>query len=146
MLARELIMDHRRILDRTAGGTPGFSLVETLVALAVVAVAVVMLAAIVGHEPRALRRIEAHREAYSVLERAIESVRAGSLPVAGLDGLDPTPWLPPRPAAKDLRLEAVTSQYPGRSGLTRIHLTVHYEATGGSFARSLETLHWRPPP
>lgn len=123
----------------------GFSLIEALVALAVIGMAVIMLATIVGHEPRALRRIEAHREAYDVLFGAIESVRAGNLSASALDGADPAAWLPSRPSARNVRLEAETSVINPR-GLSRLRVTVFYDTVGAKASRSVETLLWRRSP
>jgi prepilin-type N-terminal cleavage/methylation domain-containing protein len=121
----------------------GFTLVEAMVALAVVAVAVVMLAALVGNEPTALRRLEAHRQAWELMGTVIEGLRAGQIDAAS-GAVDPAPWLSDDPVADTLALELVSTGVAGLEGLSRVALTVRYHITGRGYEKTIETLLWQP--
>lgn len=116
-----------------------------MVALAVVAVAVVMLAALVGNEPAALRRLEAHRQAWELMGAALEGLRAGQVAVASGE-VDPTPWLGDEPVAETLTLQLLSSGVAGLPGLSRVELTATYRVTGRSYQKTIETLLWKPSP
>jgi|GEM_PF-6335001 len=121
----------------------GFTLVEALVALAVVSVAVVMMAALVGNEPRMLRRLEAHRQAWEVLETVLEGIRAGQ--VTERSGLiDPAPWISSDPVTEVIEVE-IEEHATARTDLVRLVLTARYRVAGRSYQRSVETLRWEPP-
>ncbi len=136
---------HAAPLNGPIASKRGFTLIEAMVALAVVAVAVVMLAALVGNEPAALRRLEAHRQAWELMGAALEGLRAGQIvPTTG--EVDPEPWLGDEPVAEDVALQLSRADVAGRPGLMRLELTATYRVTGRSYQKTLETLLWRPPP
>ncbi len=122
----------------------GFSLVETLVALSLLAVAMLLTLSLVFQEPRALARIAAHEEAFRVLEQVAEAIRAGRTVPLGEHPIDPG-WLrlPEQPAARDLEVWSDRWQETA-SGLYRLTLSVRYRAGRQWYERSLETFVWYP--
>jgi len=119
----------------------GFTLLETLVALALAGLALIVTLALLAQEPRAHRRLDAHRRALDALGAALEAVRAGRLTPAGgpIDpaaaGLEPMPFL-------DLRAEVHDLSPPG---LARLVVVASYAVDGRRVERRVETLLWRPP-
>ncbi len=124
--------------------TPGFSLIETLVALSLLAVAMLLTLSLIFQEPRAINRITAHEQACRALEQALEAIRAGRTVPLGRELLDPG-WLlmPEEPAALDLQIFS-DRQEESASGLYRLILTARYRAGRQWYQRSLETLVWYP--
>jgi len=72
-------------LSRQRRRQSGFSLLETLIALAILGTALLLGAALVLQHPRVLRRLDAQREAYRAIESTLESVRAGAIPLQSLE-------------------------------------------------------------
>lgn len=122
----------------------GFSLIETLVALSLVGVALLLTMSLIFQEPRALRRIAAHEEALRALEVTLEAVRAGSAVPPGreqvaLEAL----YQPEEPAATDLRVWTERDgTLPG--GLFHLTLTARYRVGPQRFQRTVETMVWTP--
>ncbi len=123
---------------------PGFSLIETLVALSLLAVAMLLTLSLIFQEPRTLNRIAAHQQAYRALEQTLEAIRAGRTVPLGRELIDPL-WLlrPEDPAALDLQIFS-DRQEESASGLFRLTLTARYRAGRQWYERSLETLVWYP--
>ncbi len=117
---------------------------ETLVALSLLAVAMLLTLSLIYQEPRALNRIAAHEQAFRVLEQVLEGVRAGRTLPLDRQPVDPD-WfrLPEDPAALDL---LVTSdlQQESTSGLHRLTLSARYRAGQRWYTRYLDTLVWYP--
>jgi len=115
----------------------GFTLVETLVALVLLTLALLLGLGLVLQHPRIVRRLDAQREALHALEATLEAVRAGALPLASQD----LPPVGPHRIAVSLRV--APEGYP--EGLYRVELHAAYLIEGQPKERSLETLVWRPP-
>ncbi len=122
----------------------GFTLLETLVALSLLAVAMLLTLSLIFQEPRALRRLAAHEQAYHAMEQTLEAVRAGRAVGSGRHLVDPA-WLllPETPAAQDLQLWSELEE-ESASGLFRLTLIARYRVDRRWFQRSLETLVWEP--
>src|SRR5947199_3149357 len=75
-----LVMSLPRLPSR-AGRPNGFTLLETLIALTVLGVALLLGMALVIQLPRDVRRLDAERQAMRAMETALEAMRAGALPV-----------------------------------------------------------------
>ncbi len=122
----------------------GFSLIETLVALSLLAVAMLLTLSLIFQEPRALNRIAAHEQAFRALEQTLEAIRAGRTVPLGRELLDPG-WLLPieDPAALDLQIFSEREQ-ESASGLYRLTLIARYRAGRQWYQRSLDTLVWYP--
>ncbi len=124
-------------------GAAGFSLIETLVALAVLALVLLAgIAAVTGHR-RALVRLAAEREATAAVGAVLEGVRAGAVALAPDQG---PAALPPPVAggrARGLRLWVETRETP-EHGLWEVEVRASYLAAGAPRWRSVKTLVWRP--
>ena len=115
----------------------GFTLVETLVALVLLTLALLLGLGLVLQHPRIVRRLDAQREAIHSLEATLEALRAGALPLAS----QTLPPVGPRKMALSIRIEP--ESYP--PGLYRVQVSVSYLVEGQPRERSVETLLWRPP-
>ncbi len=124
----------------------GFSLLETVVALALLGMALLFSMSLIAQEPLIQRRLAAHAEALSVLDTLHEAVRAGmSLPLVPKRLDWQSLYDPPRElsAARDLAVWAeVETLAP--EGLYKVTLKARYFVGTESFDRTLETLIWRP--
>jgi len=129
-------------LPRRRGGA-GFSLIETLVALAVVSVVLLTGVGLTVNHRRALVRLAAGREATAAVGAALEGIRAGAVPVTPDAG--PLALPPPFAAvrARGLRLWVETWE-TGQPGLWEIEVRAIYLAAGSPQRRSVKTLVWRP--
>lgn len=81
----------------------GFSLIETLVSLAILTLALLLGVDAFLQQTRAVRRMEAQRQAFRALEASMEAVRAGVLPLQStwLDGFTTAVGTP---APRDLKV------------------------------------------
>jgi prepilin-type N-terminal cleavage/methylation domain-containing protein len=121
----------------------GFSLIEVLIALAVLGVALLMGLALVLQHPRIVKRTDGERQAYRALESTLEAVRAGAVPLASsrLDGFATAVGTP---APKDLTvwMEVAPTELPG---LYQVALRATYTVLREKHEKRLQTLVWRPP-
>ena len=113
----------------------GFSLLEVLVALALVSAILLFAAGFYWQSTRIDERLDAHRRAEAALTGAYELLRAGALPLA--DGLiaDPTG------TGQEVTATVSAAHTPG---LARLELVARYEIQGTSFRRTLEALVYAP--
>ncbi len=125
----------------------GFSLVEVLVALSLLAVALLFSMSLVAQEPQVERRLAAHAEAYAVLDTLHEAIRAGMALPDRPERLDWRALYDPPPELRAARELSVWSQLETLSppGLFRVTLRARYFVGERSFDRTLETMIWRPP-
>ena len=115
----------------------GFTLVETLVALVLLTLTLLLGLGLVLQHPRIVRRLDAHRDALHAMEATLEALRAGALPLHSQD-------LPPVGARRmALSVEAVPEGNP--PGLYRVVVRVGYQVDGQDRERRVETLIWRLP-
>lgn len=115
----------------------GFTLVETLVALALLTLALLLGLGLVLQHPRIVHRLDAQREALHALEATVEALRAGALPLVSQD-------LPPvGPRKLTVSIQIAPEGYP--PGLYRVRVSARYVVATQSRERSVETLLWRPP-
>ena len=113
----------------------GFSLLEVLIALALVTAILLFAAGFYWQSTRIDERLEAHRRADAALTGAYELLRAGALPRADGALADPTG------AGQELTASVSAAHTPG---LARLELVARYEIHGFSFRRSLEALVYAP--
>lgn len=129
--------------SRRPSGEAGSLLLETLVALTIIALCLLLNLALFAQEPAVIHRLDAHREVIEVLDTVHEAVRSGlPLPVAGSEpfdwrGLDPTPQVS---AAEDLRLWIEVGDAASTRDLLRLTLRARYRVAGRDYERTLETL------
>lgn len=123
----------------------GFGFVETLVALAVLGVTLLLSLAIVVQEPLVAQRLAARRAAVAFLAHRHEALRSGAMPRSGSETID----------AEDLRRDGapaamsaatlVTEVTPRpRAGLCAVRLSVRYVLAAQLLESDLETLVYRP--
>jgi prepilin-type N-terminal cleavage/methylation domain-containing protein len=114
----------------------GFTLVETLIALALLTLTLLLGLGLVLQHPRIVRRLDAQREALHAMEAALEALRAGALPLVSQD-------LPPvglHRTALTVRIEPAGSP----PGLYRVEVRARYQVEGQTRERKVESLVWRP--
>lgn len=120
----------------------GFTLIETVVALALLGLGLLATLALVAQEPRVARRVRAHERALEALTASHEAIRAGQVGVAsGAVDLEPLGFDEP-PTRLAVRAEISPLSPPG---LARLVLVASYPESGRRFEKRLETLVWRPP-
>ena len=119
----------------------GMTLVECLVATALLGIAILMAALLFGAGPRATARIDAGREALDALENTIEAVRAGAIPL--VSGPVAGPWGFQPQYARDLgvTLTVVPGDIPG---VWDVAADASWVVRHTAEHRRLETLVWTP--
>lgn len=117
----------------------GFTLIESLVALALVGVGLLIAVGIQMQQPLALERLRARQEVTRALEAALESVRAGALPLA--DGVVPAASLggAPRDMVMRIRVEATAT-----ANLFEVTCEATYTLRGRPQRAALASLVWAP--
>lgn len=114
----------------------GSILVESLVALVLLSVALLMGLPLLFGQPEAVRRLDAQRAALRALDSTLEALRAGDLPLESARYGAGTPDDPV------VRIEI--EPRPRSAGLYRVHLRAVYRVRDQTFERQVETLVWRP--
>jgi type II secretory pathway pseudopilin PulG len=119
----------------------GFTLIEALLAAALLTFALLLGVALVLQQPRILRRLDAQRGALHALETAIESLRTGALPLQTqrLDFASPAD-----PSAPTLWITVEPAGYP--PGLWRVSLRAAWTLERQVRESRMETMVWRPEP
>jgi prepilin-type N-terminal cleavage/methylation domain-containing protein len=120
----------------------GFSLIETLVALVLIAIALLLGMGFLLQQPRVVKRIDAERAAMRAMEATMESIRAGTVPLASeqLEGFFTAPGEVGPP---DLKVQVtVTPTLP--AGLYEIRLRASYSVLGSHLAKQIDSLVWQP--
>ena len=125
-------------------GQSGFSLTETLVALAILTTALLLGMALLLQHPWVVRRADAERQAYRALESTLESVRAGVIPLESMT-LDGFVTAAGRPAPKDLTLAMTVQPRVDLPGLYKVTLVATYSIGRQKLEKRVETLVWRLP-
>lgn len=120
----------------------GFTLVEALVALLILALALLLGYGFMMRQPRALERLAAGDEALRILEASLESLRSGVVELeSGM--LQPVIAFPPPTRARDLLvdLEVEPTEIPG---LVTVTLEARYRVGQTIHVRRLQSLIWSP--
>lgn len=130
----------RRSLEQR--GQRGFSLFETLIALGVLALALVLGLELLNRLPRYRQGLAAQRETMRALEATAEAVRAGTQPLVTGQVVDPQLTGRAQVAgALAIRLEVEPAAL---GSLYEVRLVGRYFLLGEAHERELETLVWRP--
>lgn len=119
----------------------GVTLLETLVALALVALTLLLAMPLIALEARLERRLEARREARTILEAAMASVRSDPLADPRAAQVEPLSW--PLRAAGEVGVAARVLVEPGPSNLSRLEVTVTWSVDGRREELHATSLLWR---
>jgi type II secretory pathway pseudopilin PulG len=126
---------------RSSSAQSGFTLIEALLAATILTLALLLGVGLVLQQPRIVRRLDAQREALHAMETALESLRAGALPLksqrldlrsAGVPS-GPILWITVEPAG-----------YP--PGLWQVSVRAAWTLEGQIRQSEVETMVWRPEP
>lgn len=113
----------------------GFSLVETLIALTILGIALLLGMSLLLEQPRIARRLDAQRRALSELESTMEALRSGAIP------LESTRLGPSGSPAVVIQVTPA-----GPPDLYEVSLRAVYLVEGRTRERTLESLIWSPAP
>ncbi len=154
---------------RPAARDQGFTLIEALIAMALVALGVVMAMSISWQLPRIAEHSRTKALSYRALGATLDTVRTRQLPLRDGEVLDFTqladiwtfddpdddeqppqetdegdsPESDPGPTSEDMRATMrVFAEEP--DGLYRVQVTIHYRVRERSLTTTGETLVWRP--
>jgi prepilin-type N-terminal cleavage/methylation domain-containing protein len=114
----------------------GFTLIETLAALFLLTLTLLLGLGLVLQHPRIVRRLDAQREALHTMEATLEALRAGALPLASQD-------LPPVGRHR-MALSVRIAPAGDPPGLYRVEVRARYLVEGQPRERTVESLLWRP--
>ena len=119
----------------------GFSLIETLVALAIVALTMTIGMSLLAQQTGITRRVQAHHEALRIVESTLESVRAGAVPLSS--GRVELPVETVHSDAMTVWLEVLPRAEP--AGLHEVTIEARYVVKRRTLRRSVRTLVWGSP-
>ena len=114
----------------------GFTLLETLLALALLGLALFLALPLLLEQPRILRRVDTHYRALAAMESTLEALRAGALPLHSAH-------LPELAEGIALDLDVEPAPPPGLYAVT---VRATYQVGAQPRQRRLQTLVWRPGP
>lgn len=120
----------------------GFSLVEALVALAVIGLVLLGGLGLVWQQRRVIERVEAREAADRALAEALETIRSGAVPIT--PGIVPLPVASPPGTAEGLRVVVRVTPAEPPPDLYRARVIATYRIAGRPVTRSVETQLWRP--
>lgn len=119
----------------------GFSLIEALVALAIVGLTMTVGMSLLAQESDLARRLRAHREAMQIIESTLEAVRAGLIPLTS--GRLQLPVASTQTDALVLWLEVRPRTEP--PGLSEVLVEARYVVGSQTLRRGVWTMVWRLP-
>jgi prepilin-type N-terminal cleavage/methylation domain-containing protein len=117
--------------------TSGFSLVESLVALLVISVALLMGLPLIQQQPGIVKRLDAQHVALREIESTLEALRSGSMPLQSIH-------LPASPGQPSLWVD-VQPETDAPAGLYHVTVRALWKIQGRDFEKKVETLIWSPP-
>ena len=120
----------------------GFTVIETLIALVIICIALLLGMGLLLQQPRVLHRLDAQRQALRAIESTVEALRSGLLPLedaeyVGYNTAVSSSW------GKDLTVD-VTVETTETLSLYKVHVEAHYTADGHPHTRAVDTMFWRP--
>ena len=120
-------------------------MIETLVALSLMGIALLLTLSLIFQEPRTRRRLAAHQHAYQAMEVTLEAIRAGRQVPRERDQVDlDSLYQPDETPAENLEVWTETEEASGSGELHRLTLTAIYQVERRRFVRHLDTLIWDP--
>lgn len=120
----------------------GFTLLETLVALALLGFALISMVGWLAKSSTFETRLDRHRVAIRELEAQHEALRSGR----HLPGLDGSYEVAPITDVGELETPRLrmTVKQEAKVGLYAVNIEVRYRIANQSFVRRLDALTWRP--
>lgn len=125
-------------LPSRAGRPHGFTLLEAVVALAILGVALLLGMALVIQLPRDVRRLDAEREAMHAMEASLEAMRAGVLPIEP-SKLERLITVSDTRVVRELTID-VTRATTTTAGLCQVTLTANYTVLNTKHQKQLQAL------
>jgi len=124
------------------GEPAGFTLLETLLALAILSLALLIGMETILQHGRAVRRMESERQAFRAMESTLEGIRAGAIPPTStwLGGLTTAVGTPAPP---DLRVWVQVTPTT-TLGLYQVDLQATYRVERWRYRKELHSLLFRP--
>jgi prepilin-type N-terminal cleavage/methylation domain-containing protein len=124
------------------GSRNGFTLLESLVALVVVALALLLGYGFMMRQPQATQRLDAGDDALRAIEASLETLRAGAIPLES-GFLEPGIAYPPPHRAAELMvdLEVASTEIPG---LYALNVEARYRVGRSIHRRRIQTMVWSP--
>lgn len=116
--------------------TSGFSLVESLIALLVLSVALLMGLPLIQQQPGIVKRLDAQHVALREIESTIEALRSGTMPLQSIH-------LPAKPGQPSLWV-SVQPETDAPAGLYHVTVRALWKIQGRDFEKKIETLIWSP--
>lgn len=118
----------------------GASLLEGIIALAIIGIAILVAAAFLDSQAITAERVRAQRELVRQLEAAIEGARAGGFAMQ-------SGAITPMPMSTEVEQLVVSQQVVARHppGLYEVTFRVGCRTRRGPLSRSVTTMIWRPP-
>jgi prepilin-type N-terminal cleavage/methylation domain-containing protein len=123
------------------GRPNGFTLLEALIALAILAIALLLGMQLLIQTPRVVRRLDAERQAFRALEATLDSLRASGGPAEN-EELSHFFTAAGTPAPDDLTVSVVVEP-ASLPGLDHVTLTARYSVLNVAYTKKLETLFLR---
>jgi prepilin-type N-terminal cleavage/methylation domain-containing protein len=123
------------------GRPSGFTLLEALVALALLGVALLLGMQLLVQAPRVIRRLDAERQAFRALEATLEGLRSSSTPLQD-EELQGFLTEAGSPAPDDLTVSVLVAP-ADLPGLYHVTLTANYKVLNVKYTKRIETLFWR---
>lgn len=128
----------------------GFSLLEALFALAVVALALLLGLGLLAQQRHVLDRLDGRRAADRAIEEALEALRSGAIPLprpgdasrVALPGEAAGPAGTGVASGPEVLVRTALAEPP--ADLYHVWVTARYEVAGRPTVRTVETEIWRP--
>ena len=115
----------------------GFSLVESLIALLVISVGLLMGLPLIQQQPGIVKRLDAQHVALREIESTLEAMRSGSIPLESIH-------LPGGKGQPSLWID-VQPETGAPAGLFHVTVRALWRIQSRDFEKRVETLIWSPP-
>jgi prepilin-type N-terminal cleavage/methylation domain-containing protein len=116
--------------------TSGFSLIESLIALLVLSVALLMGLPLIQQQPGIVKRLDAQHVALREIDSTLEAMRSGTMPLQSIH-------LPAIPGQPSLWVN-VQPETDAPAGLYHVTVRALWKIQGRDFEKKVETLIWSP--